>query len=167
MNIQIRQMNINDPTIISTAFKMQGWNKPIELFMDYFEEQKMNKRITLVAEINSIFTGYINILWNSYYQAFVKDNIPEIADFNVLIKYRNIGIGNKLMDKAEEIIKNRVNYVGIGVGLYSDYGSAQKMYVKRGYIPDGKGICKNNSYVKPGETVIIDDNVILYFIKKL
>jgi hypothetical protein len=78
-----------------------------------------------------------------------------------------MGIGNKLMNKAEEIIEVQSDLAGIGVGLFSDYGSAQIMYVKRGYIPDGKGIFKPNFYVKFGETVVIDDNVVLYFIKKL
>lgn len=30
--------------------------------------------------------------------------------------------------------------VCIGVGLHAGYGSAQRMYVKRGYIPDGTGV---------------------------
>jgi hypothetical protein len=53
------------------------------------------------------------------------------------------------------------------VGLFSDYGSAQIMYIKRGYVPDGKGIFKINSYIKFGETITIDDDVNLYFIKNL
>jgi ribosomal protein S18 acetylase RimI-like enzyme len=92
---------------------------------------------------------------------------PEIMDFNVLIKYRRKGIGNMLIDRAEEIIKEHSEFVGIGVGLYSDYGAAQMMYIKRGYIPDGKGIYKNNSYITAGDTIIIDDDVVLYLIKKL
>ena len=33
--------------------------------------------------------------------------------------------------------------VGIGVGLYPDYGSAQRLYIKRGYLPDGHGATYN------------------------
>jgi hypothetical protein len=78
-----------------------------------------------------------------------------------------MGIGNKLMNKAEEIIKEQSDFAGIGVGLFSDYGPAQIMYIKRGYVPDGKGIYKKDSYIKFGETIIIDDDVVLYFIKEL
>jgi hypothetical protein len=46
----------------------------------------------------------------------------------------------------QRFLREHSESVGIGVGLYLDYGVAQTMYVKRGYIPDGKGICKNNSY---------------------
>ena len=37
--------------------------------------------------------------------------------------------------------------------MYADYGTAQRMYVKRGYIPDGRGIMYNNLPVVPGSLV--------------
>jgi ribosomal protein S18 acetylase RimI-like enzyme len=167
IDLRIRKMNANDAIIISNAFKAQGWNKPMEIYRNYFVEQKNNERVTLIAEIDDNFVGYINVKWKSSYPFFFKNKIPEIVDLNVLIKYRRMGIGNKLMNKAEEIIKEQSDFAGIGTGLFSDYGSAQIMYIKRGYVPDGKGIYKNNSYIKFGETVLIDDDVVLYFIKEL
>ena len=167
MDLNIRKIQINDPEIIFNAFKAQGWNKPLEQYNCYIKEQKNNIRITLIAELNGEFAGYTTIKWNSSYEYFIKNKIPEISDLNVLIKFRQMGIGNKLLDKAEDIIKNYSDYAGIGVGLFSDYGVAQRLYVKRGYIPDGKGIYKNDSYIKYNETVIIDDDVVLYFIKLL
>ena len=71
------------------------------------------------------------------------------------------------MNEAEGIIKGYSDYAGIGVGLFSDYGVAQRLYVKSGYIPDGKGIYKHDSYINYNETVNIDDDVVLYFIKLL
>jgi ribosomal protein S18 acetylase RimI-like enzyme len=167
MDIKIRSMDKNDVRIISDNFKLQGWNKPIETYQRYFSEQENGEREILIAEIDSNFAGYITIKWKSNYSFFLENNIPEIMDFNVLIKYRRMGIGNKLIDTAEDIIKDKSNLAGIGVGLYSDYGAAHILYVRRGYIPDGKGIYKNNSLIKYGESVIIDDDVVLYFIKKL
>ena len=168
MSTKIRQMNANDPEIINNAFALQGWkDKSIELFDKYLAEQDINKRITLIAEIDRNFAGYINVKWKSKYPFFLEKNIPEITDFNVLIKYRRLGIGKKLLNRAEEIVRERSDFAGIGVGLYSDYGAAQIMYIKNGYIPDGNGIYNDNGYIKPGETIIIDDDVTLYFIKKL
>ncbi|MDR3205139.1 MAG: GNAT family N-acetyltransferase [Deltaproteobacteria bacterium] len=166
-NFRIRKMNLNDAEIISNAFKAQNWNKSIEIYRNYFVEQRNNERITLIAEIKDKFIGYINIKWKSSYHYFFINKIPEIVDLNVLIKYRRMDFGNKLMNKAEEIIKEQSDFAGIGVGLLSEYGAAQIMYIKRGYIPDGNGIYKKNSYIKFGESVKIDDDVILYFIKKL
>jgi ribosomal protein S18 acetylase RimI-like enzyme len=167
IDLRIRKMNTNDAIIISNAFKAQGWNKPMEIYRNYFVEQKNNERVILIAELGDKFAGYITIKWESSYPFFFKNKIPEIVDLNVLIKYRRMGIGNKLMNRAEEIIKEQSDFAGIGAGLFSDYGPAQIMYIKRGYIPDGKGIYKKNSYIKFGETALIDDDVVLYFIKEL
>jgi hypothetical protein len=71
------------------------------------------------------------------------------------------------MDRAEEIIKERSDIAGIGVGVFSDYGNAQILYAKRGYVPDGKGIHNGQRYIGYGETTIIDDDVVLYLTKKL
>jgi hypothetical protein len=57
--------------------------------------------------------------------------------------------------------------VGIGVGMDADYGSAQRMYVKRGYIPDGRGLFSHGHWVRYGEQVIVDDDLILCFTKEL
>ncbi len=40
-----------------------------------------------------------------------------------------------LMDAAEARAAERSAIVGLGVGLYADYGSAQRMYARRGYLP--------------------------------
>jgi GNAT superfamily N-acetyltransferase len=167
MNVNIRTLNERDPEVISNSFRYQGWVKPVELYQRYLTEQKKGERVSLVAEVNGIFAGYVNIIWSSYYPSFRENNIPEINDFNVLIKYRRLGVGSKLMDKAEEIVKERFDTVGIGVGIFSDYGIAQTLYVKRGYVPDGKGISKDQEYVKQGQNIVIDDDVALYLTKKL
>ena len=44
---------------------------------------------------------------------------PEIVDFNVLEKFRNKGVGTKLMDIAEQIAAEYSDTVYLGVGLHS------------------------------------------------
>ncbi|MDQ0115354.1 GNAT family N-acetyltransferase [Paenibacillus harenae] len=165
--IAIRSMNENDPLNISNAFANQGWHKPAELYEKYVNEQAAGLRASLVAETNGQFAGYVNIVWQSDYLYFKERCIPEIQDFNVLIKYRRLGIGTLLMDKAEEIVGKDSELAGIGVGLFSDYGAAQSMYVQRGYIPDGQGIYRNGEYLRYGQQTIVDDDLNLYFVKKL
>jgi len=167
MNVIIRQINEKDSEMIAAAFKEQGWNKTVGQYENYIVEQKNGERVTLVAELDGMFAGYVNVIWNSYYPYFNEEHIPEINDFNVLIKYQRLGIGSKLMDKAEEIISQRSSIAGIGVGLFSDYGKAQVLYVKRGYIPDGKGIYNGERYINYGDSIVIDDDIVLYFKKKL
>ena len=93
--------------------------------------------------------------------------MPEIVDLNVLPKFQQQGIGSRLMDEVEETIKQEHNFVGIGVGLAPGYNAAQRMYVLRGYVPDGLGIRYNNNDVSFGQKIIVDDNLELYLIKKL
>ncbi len=40
----------------------------------------------------------------------------------------------------EEIASQYSDTVYLGVGVHNGYGSAQRMYIKRGYIPDGTGV---------------------------
>ena len=77
--------------------------------------------------------------------------MPEINDFNVVPSYRRRGIGTALMDEAETLIRERSVEAGIAVGMYAEYGSAQRMYVLRGYVPDGLGLMANHAPVPPAE----------------
>jgi hypothetical protein len=71
------------------------------------------------------------------------------------------------MNEAETRVARRSNRVGLGVGLYSDYGSAQRMYVHRGYIPDGAGVVLDGVSVAPGSMIKLDDGPVLMFTKQL
>jgi len=145
----------------------ENWPKPASLFERYLKEQETNERIIWLSFLEDKFAGYITLKWKSKYPSFLRRNIPEINDFNVLPLYRNKGIGLKLLKTAEDMAVTRSNVVGIGVGLYSDYGAAQRMYIKHGYIPDALGVTYNYKPVKPGSEVRLDDDLILWFTKKL
>lgn len=167
MNVHIRTLRAEDPAIISLSFQEQGWDKPVDLYTRYLEEQHRGERVSIVAEVDHQFAGYVNVLWNSSYPPFAQQSIPEINDFNVLIRYQRQGIGTKLMDRAEEVIKERSGIAGIGVGLFADYGHAQILYAKRGYIPDGRGIYDGQKHLAYGDNLIVNDDVALYLTKKL
>ena len=93
---------------------------------------------------------------------------PIIVDFNVLKKYQRRGIGNRLMDAAEQIAGRYADTVCLGVGLCESYGAAQRIYVKRGYIPDGSGVWYQGRQCVQYETVCtVDDDLILFFSKAL
>ena len=76
-----------------------------------------------------------------------------------------------LLETAEKASQTQCNTVGLGVGLYAGtdggYGPAQKLYVKRGYIPDGNGVTYCYKKVTPGEKVPLDDDLVLWFTKNL
>src|SRR5439155_23020356 len=103
----------------------------------------------------------------SEYEPFYTAAIPEVVDFNVLPHYRRRKIGTRLMDEIESCITQRSKIAGIGVGMYPDYGAAQRLYVLRGYVPDGRGLTYNGRVLQPMEQAINDDGLVLYFTKQL
>jgi GNAT superfamily N-acetyltransferase len=161
----IRKLQDDDPKVISAAMTAIGWDKPVRQYEKYLAEQRDGVRDVLVATVDEEYAGYVTVRWESPYEPF--DKIPEIQDFNVLPKFRRRGIGTGLMDSAEALVAERSDVVAIGVGLYADYGTAQRMYVRRGYIPDGRGLLYNLKEVPPGEMVRNDDDAILMFSKSL
>ena len=71
------------------------------------------------------------------------------------------------MDAAETIAARYADTVYLGVGLHSGYGSAQRMYVKRGYIPDGSGVWYRDRVCEPYTPCENDDDLVLYLSKRL
>jgi len=153
--------------MISAAFLNQGWVKTIHQYEQYYQECIDNLRAVWVAEWSGEFAGYVCVKWFSDYAPFSQRDIPEISDFNVLKKYQRLGIGTALMDRVEEEIKKVSSMAGIGVGLYPDYGPAQILYVKRGYIPDGAGMFHEGVPTDLGRQIVVSDGTILYLTKHL
>lgn len=164
--LQIRRMTGDDVETVYRVFDQYDIRKPLDYVTRCWEENKQGIRTTLLAFYDGAFAGSLHLLEQSGYPPFAEAGIPEINDFNVIAPLRNKGIGNALMDAAEQIALDRYGIVGIGVGLYDSYGAAQRMYVKRGYIPDGRGVMYNQQPVVPGREVRVDDDLNLYFTKK-
>ncbi len=164
---ECRFLTQSDIPLIVSAFTTIGWNKPTSLYQKYLEEQENDQRCVWLAFKDNDFAGYVTLKWCSNYLPFREKNIPEISDLNVLPKFRKLGIASELLGLAETKAGTRNATVGIGVGLSSDYGDAQKLYIKRGYIPDGLGITHNYQSVKFGDTVPLDDDLVLWFRKCL
>jgi GNAT superfamily N-acetyltransferase len=163
----LRPLTIEDCPAISQAFALQGWQKPTQQYLDYLHEVSEGRRDVIVAEVNGEFAGYLTIVWESGYPPFREAGIPEIVDFNVLKKFQRRGIGTLLMDAAERKIAGRSPIAGIGVGLTPDYGAAQILYIKRGYIPDGRGVFSHGRFVTYGDTIPVDDDFTLCLTKTL
>jgi GNAT superfamily N-acetyltransferase len=167
VDLYIRLLETRDLEPIAAACAALGWNKPISLYQRYLLEQEQNQRTVFIALLEGLFAGYLTIVWQPDYPPFGTKKIPEIQDFNVLPQFRRRGIGTCLMDTAEQLVANHSPTVGIGVGMTADYGAAQRMYILRGYIPDGHGLVSNNKFLKYGEMVEVDHDLNLHLIKIL
>jgi GNAT superfamily N-acetyltransferase len=152
---------------MAEAFQQLGWHKPASQYERYLREQALEFRNVYVALVDGKFAGYLTICWTSTYPRFREAKIPEIVDFNVLPKFRRRGVGTALMDKAESEIAKVSHAAGIGVGMTPDYGAAQRMYVLRGYVPDGYGLYQRDHYPIHGEQVVINDDLAIFLTKLL
>lgn len=166
--IVVRDMIRSDAQYFTNEERLQGWDSTIDKYEMRLNDQKDGKCISLVAEYSGNPAGYVNVYPNSEWGAFANQGYPEIVDFGVLEKYRKKGIGTILMNIAEKIASEYADTVYLGVGLHSGYGSAQRMYVKRGYIPDGSGVWYKDKICTPYEAIYSnDDDLVLYLSKSL
>ena len=166
-NLTIRALCENDPPVIAAAFAQIGWNKTEAQYRQYLCEQSAGTRTCLVATAGGQFAGYVTVIWQPSYPGFSEQKIPEIQDLNILPQFRRQGIASRLLDLAESEVAPRSSVVGIGVGLHPGYNVAQRLYVRRGYIPDGRGVTHRDRYTHEGDHVVLDDELLLHLTKQL
>lgn len=162
----IRQLEPQDSACFEAAFAAIGWTKPAATFDRYLKEQREGRRVGLVAEVDSKPVAYVTLCWPGHDDNALPD-VPEIVDLNVLPEFRSQGIGSALMDRAEELAATRSNVVTLGVGLHGGYGAAQRLYVRRGYVPDGQGAVIDGCPVPEGATVELGDSLSIRMTKRL
>lgn len=133
----------------------------------HFAGHAQGQADTFLASIAGSLVGYLTIRWQSNNPLFQQHNIPLIHHLGVFPQFQRQGIASRLMDAAEQLIATRATQAGITVGLFDEYGPAQRLYAKRGYVPDGRGACQGQRPLKQGETVTVDHDLILWLTKDL
>jgi GNAT superfamily N-acetyltransferase len=123
---------------------------------------------SLIATSGSDAVGYAAIVWESNYAGFRSRGIPLVHQVAVGEPWRRRGIATLLMDAAEHLARDRgIATLGITVGLFDEYGPAQRMYGRRGYIPDGRGACQHQHPLSKGMQVSMDHDLIIWLTKQL
>lgn len=163
----IRDMIESDGPAFVEAELRQGWHPDISGYELRLRHQAAGKCIALVAECDGRPVGRAFVYRYSEWGPFAGKGLPQIVDLCVLLKYQNRGIGTRLMDAAEAVAARYADRIHLGVGLHSGYGNAQRMYIKRGYIPDGTGVWFRNAVCPPYSDCRNDDDLILYLSKRL
>ncbi len=139
--ICIRQMEAGDIDRIIRAFAR--WHKKRSQYERYFDGQRQGERVVLVALDREEVVGYVVIVWNSRYEPFQQDRIPEVVDLNVINEFQRQGIGTALVHQAERIaLEHSKPVVGISVKQSPEYAAANRLYPSLGYVPDGRGITR-------------------------
>lgn len=160
--------NMDDVRLLDMEYaKYYPWYTQSDYHEQCLQENTDGLRVTLLAYYDQVLAGCCHLLYKSKYKAFDDENIPEINDLNVFPQFRRKHIASELFDELENIAAKTSDHIGLGVGLYKDYGNAQRMYCSRGYVPDGRGLTYKNIEVKPGDTVKADDELLLYLVRSL
>ncbi len=167
-NVTIRDVNMADVEALTAAELEQGCHwATTEQTASRLPARDAGKCIVMICECEGEPAGYVSLYWNAPEGPFKDKQIPEVVDFNVLPKHRRKGLGNTMLNVCEQLAATRCDKICLGVGLYRDYGTAQRMYVKRGYVPDGSGVWYCNENVDPGKDVCNDDDLVLFLSKDL
>ncbi len=147
------------------------WSTPEKthlLWKTYYREQIEGIRTVGIIERNDEILGYGSLLRKSECLSFLNQGIPEINAIWIDEEYRRCGLGRALIVWHENLAyQEGYRQIGLGVGLYADYGAAQQLYFRLGYTPDGNGVTYKGHPVTPCQSYPIDDELILWLIKKI
>ncbi len=162
---QISHDNLEDLWGLLDKFKFHA---DINYYEDCIQLHVQKKLMFLMGYYSINPVGFCILNWHPKYAYFKKCRIPEIQDINVLQDYRRQGIGEAMLSYCEGVAKDKgYDEIGIGVGLDSSFGTAQRLYVRLGYIPDGAGVCYDRKSITKGEFRPIDENLSLMMTKTL
>lgn len=166
----IRELQADDLDTISRTFTFpwSTYEATRKLWQLWFQEQQEGVRTVCVVQIESLFVGYGSLLRSSQYPVFRTEKVPEISALWIDQKYHRQGLATQLIEHLEALArKEGYQTAGLGVGLYNDYGPAQRLYYKIGYQPDGNGMTYKGEFVIPGSLYPADDDLLIWLKKPL
>lgn len=165
--IIVRDMRMDDALSLFEQEKALGYGDAENRFPGRVTDAAEGKCVALVALVDDIPAGYVCVYWAAERGPFVGSGVPGIEDFGVLLPRRRMGVGNRLMEAAEKVASGRCDRVWLAVGLHHWYGSAQRLYGKRGFVPDGSGVWYGDRVAEAYAAVSNDDDLNLYLVKEL
>lgn len=165
---EIYIIGANDENVYWRALGVLGLDYDREHYEKCFQHFKDGRREIILAKVERVVIGFCVLNWVPKYVPFRNQNLPEIQDLNVDIHFRRRGIGRQMITFCEGLALERgYREMGIGVGMDASFGSAQRLYVKMGYIPDGLGVNYDRKQIAAGEFRPIDENLCLMMTKIL
>ncbi len=165
--VQIVRIQPADLPAVIDLFARQVYTAHPADARTHFADHKEGQADTFLALVVDTLAGYLTLRWQSNNPQFRQHNIPLIHHLAVFPAFQRQGIATRLMEAAEQLIATRATTAGITVGLFAPYGPAQRLYARRGYVPDGRGVCQGQRPLAEGETVTVDHDLILWLTKDL
>lgn len=108
---------------------------------EYFQRCFEAGHDVVIAVADGVDCGCAVLNYQPVYSLFRALDYPEIQDVAVAPAYRQRGIASALVRHCEDKARAAGHGgVGISVAVSRDFGPAQRLYIKLGYMPDGYGV---------------------------
>jgi GNAT superfamily N-acetyltransferase len=131
----------------------------------HFADHENGASTTILGYEAGRLAGIVTIRWHARYPPFRDQHIPLIQNIEIRYQDRGRGLGGQMLERAEQEIALRSPLAGICVGIFDEYGPAQRLYSRRGFVPDGRGVCQGHRPLKHGEPILLDHDILLWLIK--
>ena len=146
-------------------------NDESENQISYLKRQIANQEKQECSALLALYddepAGYVFVYYRCRWGGLANCELPGVVDLFVFEKYRRKKIATLLMDIAERIAKEFSDKVYLDVCLNSEYGAAQRFYIMRGYVPDGKGLYYQEKVCEVNAVCKNDDELTLCLVKEL
>jgi ribosomal protein S18 acetylase RimI-like enzyme len=121
------------------------------------EEARQGRRILFVAEVDGEIVGQIFIQLNpNRSRRKGKLTTGYLQSFRIKPQFRNRGIGTRLIEQAEEVLKER-EFQRAVIAVAQDNLDARRLYERQGYSVFTQD---------PGEWSYIDDKGLLQYVSE-
>ena len=165
-NIEVRPIR-DDEIVALCEAEGDKSEENIKYYERYLNWQREGECTFLIALLNGEIAGYVFVLYQDRWGSMADARQPGLADLNVFPWNRRCGVGNALLEKAEEIAALYGDSLHLDVHLTATAGQAHRLYFRRGYLPDGRGIYHKYKQYDNAMGEVNPEDLTLLLIKSL
>lgn len=165
-NIEVRPIR-DDEIVALCEAEGDKSEENIKYYERYLNWQREGECTFLIALLNGEIAGYVFVLYQDRWGSMADARQPGLADLNVFPWNRRCGVGNALLEKAEEIAASYGDSLHLDVHLTATAGQAHRLYFRRGYLPDGRGIYHKYKQYDNAMGEVNPEDLTLLLIKSL
>lgn len=165
-NIEVRPIR-DDEIVALCEAEGDKSEENIKYYERYLNWQREGECTFLIALLNGEIAGYVFVLYQDRWGSMAEARQPGLADLNVFPWNRRCGVGNALLEKAEEIAALYGDSLHLDVHVTATAGQAHRLYFRRGYLPDGRGIYHKYKQYDNAMGEVNPEDLTLLLIKSL
>ena len=165
-NIEVRPIR-DDEIVALCEAEGDKSEENIKYYKRYLNWQREGECTFLIALLDGEIAGYVFVLYQDRWGSMADARQPGLADLNVFPWNRRCGVGNALLEKAEEIAALYGASLHLDVHVTATAGQAHRLYFRRGYLPDGRGIYHKYKQYDSAMGEVNPDDLTLLLIKSL